>query len=289
MMPAALFAAPALNQATRFARTVARGAVRSLYAELTLYPKPGLVSLIDNGSHRDMDAATFLRSMFALRHYFRQITVAGSRAAQFGELASLGIAAERRMMAATGGINTHRGAIFALGMLCAAAGQAQARGLRTDPDQLRSILHECWGTSLAHHASRGAPLSHGRRAAQRYAVGGARDEAALGFPSVFQVALPAMRGTLKAGRGLIAARIDALFSVMAALDDTNVLHRGGAAGAVAVRAAAQRFLALGGTAHPAWKAEALECHRVFTACRLSPGGAADMLAAACLVQHLASL
>ena len=289
MMLAPLRTPEALDCRKRFSRTVARLAVRSLYAELTLYPKPGLVSLVDNGSHGDMNASTFVRSMFALRHYFRDITHAGSRSAEFGELVSLGIAAERRMLAATAGINTHRGAIFALGMLCAAAGQVHARGLAASPERLRAVLHEHWGAALAEHAAQHAPFSHGRRAAQRYAVGGARDEAALGFPCVFQVALPAMRAALQAGREVGAARIDALFSLMASMDDTNVLHRGGAAGAVFVRVEAQRFMALGGTARPDWKDVALTCHQQFTARRLSPGGAADLLAATCLVQHLASL
>ena len=278
-----------LSRSTHYASTVARLAVRALYAELTLYPKPGLVSLVDNGSHRDMDAATFMRSIFALRHYFRDITLAGARSVRFDQLVVLGIAAERRMMAATGGINTHRGAVFALGMLCASAGQMHARALPASAEVLRSILRECWGEALARHAAHDVPLSNGRRAAQRYAVGGARDEAAFGFPSVFQVALPVMCATLGTGRGMVLARIDALFALMASMDDTNILHRGGAAGAVLVRSAAQRFLAMGGTANPGWKAEALACHRSFTERSLSPGGAADLLAAACLVWQLAVL
>lgn len=275
-----------VSSSTLFARTVARMAVRALYAELTLYPKPGLVSLVDNGSHQDMNAATFMRSLFSLRHYFRDITLAGFRGAEFSQLVRLGITAESRMMAATDGINTHRGAIFALGMLCASAGQVHARGLPFSPDRLRTVLRDCWGSALAVHAAQDAPPSHGRRAAQRYAVGGARDEAALGFPSVFQVALPALRAALEAGRGPVPARVDALFALMASMDDTNVLHRGGAAGAVFVRTAAQRFMALGGTGHPDWRDEALDCHQAFTVRGLSPGGAADLVAAACLVQHL---
>ena len=89
---------------------------------MILYPKPGLVSLVDNGSHTDMNAATFMRSLFALRHYFAAICRAGAQAAPFSDLRRLGMAAERRMLAATGGVNTHRGAIFSIGLLCAASG-----------------------------------------------------------------------------------------------------------------------------------------------------------------------
>ena len=111
--------------------------MRSLYDELSLYPKPGLVSLVDNGSHCDMDAGTFMRSLFALRRYFFHIAAAGAANAPFSELKRLGIAAERRMLAATGGVNTHRGAIFCIGMLCAAAGRCKALGLPIHPGAAR--------------------------------------------------------------------------------------------------------------------------------------------------------
>jgi len=91
---------------------LARSAVRALYAEVALEPKPGLVSFRDNGSHTDMTAATFLHSLFALRHYFGHIAQAGFEGADFGHLQALGLAAEARMLRATGGVNTHRGAVF---------------------------------------------------------------------------------------------------------------------------------------------------------------------------------
>ena len=103
-------------QRKHIAQQIAVLAVRSLYAELVLYPKPGLVSLRDNGSHVDMDADCFMRSLFSLRRYFRDIALAGAAGAEFKVLKQLGIAAEQRMLKATRGINTHRGVIFALGM-----------------------------------------------------------------------------------------------------------------------------------------------------------------------------
>ena len=114
-----------MNGVPRGARRIALLAVRSLYRELALYPKPGLVSFRDNGAHRDMDAATFVRSLFSLRGYFAAIAAAGMRAARFAELQQLGLTAESRMLRATRGINTHRGAIFTHGMLAAAAGYAR--------------------------------------------------------------------------------------------------------------------------------------------------------------------
>lgn len=271
------------------AANIARLAVRSLYQELALYPKPGLVSLVDNGSHDDMDASTFVRSLFSLRRYFADIAQAGARGDSFAILRQLGIDAERRMLLATGGINTHRGAIFSLGMLCAAAGRAGlgagACAPGSSPATLRVAMLSSWGDALASH--RGTHASHGAAARARHAAAGAREQAAAGFPAVFELALPLLRQTLAAGRGMRCARIDALFGLMAHLSDTNVYHRGGAEGARTVRDTATRFLARGGTAAPDWLGEAEMAHRLFVSQRLSPGGAADLLAATCFVQAIA--
>jgi triphosphoribosyl-dephospho-CoA synthase len=264
---------------------IARHAVRSLYQELALYPKPGLVSLVDTGSHDDMDASTFVRSLFSLRRYFLDIALAGTQETGFDTLRQLGIEAERRMLIATGGINTHRGAIFSLGMLCAAAGRAVssgASGWRTD--MLRATLVDCWGPALAGH--RGAAASNGAVVRARHAAPGAREQAAAGFPAIFELALPTLRRTLASGRGLRCARIDTLFTLMAALSDTNVYHRGGVEGARIVRDTSLRFLARGGTAAADWEDDAVAAHRRFVAHRLSPGGAADLLAATGFVHAL---
>ncbi|MFA9219270.1 MAG: triphosphoribosyl-dephospho-CoA synthase MdcB [Sphingomonadaceae bacterium] len=275
-----------MNQ--RFATDIARLAVRSLYAELALYPKPGLVSLIDTGSHDDMDAHTFMRSLFSLRHYFRRICLAGMDDLPFASLKRLGIEAEQRMLRATGGINTHRGAIFSLGLLCAAAGQARAQRLPLTPASLRAALLIRWGRELDLHAIPPSAMdSNGQRVAADYAASGAREEGALGMPSVFEVGLPALQTALARGAGQQTARIDAFFALMAHVSDTNVYHRGGVEGARIVRERARQFVALGGTAHHQWREYALACHHEFVALRLSPGGAADLLAASCLAHSIA--
>ena len=263
---------------------IGRAATLALHDELSLAPKPGLVTLVDNGSHDDMDAHSFMRSLFALRRYFGDITRAGMLDAPFHVLKQLGIDAEARMLRATGGINTHRGAIFCLGMLCAAIGRCQARGEALTQARIGELLRACWGQALGvHSVINGEPVSHGARAVLRYAASGAREEGALGFPSVFDVGLPALRRALAAGRGLREARIDALFALMAHISDTNVYHRGGVEGALTVRRQARAFIARGATAAPDWEARALASHRTFVAARLSPGGAADLLGAVCLV------
>lgn len=266
-----------------FCLKIGRLAVRSLHAELVLFPKPGLVSLVDNGSHSDMTAITFVRSLFALRHYFVRITKAGMEDKPFETLKQLGIEAEQAMLAATGGVNTHRGAIFCLGLLCAAIGWCHAQRITISPAAIRKALMLQWGNALVHHTRCTGQDSHGQRVAARYAASGAREEAALGLPSVFEVALPALDRTLADGRGWTSGQVDVFFALMAHVSDTNVYHRGGTEGALMVRSCARQFIADGGTAQPDWQARAVNCHHRFIRHKLSPGGAADLLAATCLV------
>lgn len=185
------------------------------------------------------------------------------------------------MRAATGGINTHRGAIFQLGLLCAAAGAADFAP--ATPERWREALVRTWGAALAERA-------RGRRGASP-APGPLRDagaEAALGFPIVFEVACPAWRRAREAGLDDARVRLQVLFETIAVLDDTNLLRRGGPDGLRFARARAVEFLHGGG----AMRGEAIEharaIHRAFVARRLSPGGAADVLASADLVMCIVS-
>jgi triphosphoribosyl-dephospho-CoA synthase len=261
-----------LTTASR-AEALGRLAESCLRQECETWPKPGLVSHVDTGSHADMDAALLLRSAAALLPHFTAMAQAGAAGAGMAALRQVGIAAEARIMAATGGVNTHRGAIFALGLLCAAA----ARLGRHAPGSLGRIVRDRWGEAILDTPPQ--PLSHGAKAWARYGAGGARMEAANGFASAYAVGLPALR----AGRRLrpldaAAARVQCFFALLATTEDTNLLHRGGAEGLAFAQAAGATFLSAGGIAAPDWRRRAVETHRHFVARRLSPGGCADLLA-----------
>ncbi|MDB5991158.1 MAG: mdcB [Herbaspirillum sp.] len=277
----------------RFCAEVGRLAVRSLYQELVLYPKPGLVSLIDNGSHQDMDASTFMRSLFSLRGYFVSITAAGMERASFEQLRTLGIEAEARMMRATGGVNTHRGAIFCLGMLCAAVGaayvQKNAQKNTLSPAAIRANVLAHWGEALERHSLMHAATSHGGEVARKYKVGGAGEEAALGFPAIFDIALPQLQKSQSAGVSWHASKIDTLFLLMSHIHDSNVYSRGGASGAEIVRNSARQFMEAGGTSRVDWKSRAIAVHHDFVRRGLSPGGAADLLAASCFAYQASTI
>lgn len=262
---------------------VADLAYRALLDELATWPKPGLVSFVDSGSHQDMDAHSLAASAAAIAPYIAAMVRAGEDRADLSVLRLIGLAAEEAMLDATGGANSHRGAIFSLGLLAAAEGRD--RGSRRSACDRAIAVAEYFG-----HAIRASPRSsssHGERAVSIYRVGGAREEAAAGFPSVRMTGLPA----LAEGRRLRpgdenAAKVHCLFSLIATIDDTNLLHRGGMDGLAYARDATSAFLAEGGVGATGWEAHATDVHRGFVARRLSPGGSADLLAVTLMLDAL---
>ncbi len=261
---------------------IGRLASRALLLELDTWPKPGLVSRLDNGAHDDMDARLLAASARTLEPFFIELAAAGGEGAPMDRLRAIGVAAEQAMRVATGGVNTHRGAIFGLGLLAAAAGFRERRGSK---HRLGALVAHLWGPAI--EAGPVEPRSHGGIVASRYGVGGARAEAAAGMPSLHHVALPALRR----GRGLAggeeeAARVHACLTLIAVVEDTNLLFRGGPAGLAFARREARSFLAAGGVGAPGWRACAEAIHRRFVARRLSPGGSADLLAMALFADTL---
>jgi len=247
---------------------------RAMLLELYTHPKPGLVSHVDCGSHGDMDVKTFEASAAAIRPFMSALSAAGSRLAPMATLREIGIAAEAAMMRATGGVNTHRGAISGLGLLCAASG-ARTAGLRDGC--LGDIVGELWGPAIACHPV--IPDSHGTAVLHRHGAGGARHEAISGFATVYATGLPALRvGQRMAGRDAAAARLHCFFSLLATVGDTALLHRGGSQGLQFAQGAARAFLAAGSVAAAGWQARAQSLHRQFVSRHLSPGGCADLLA-----------
>ena len=252
----------------------------ALLAELNTWPKPGLVSHVDSGSHTDMDARSIAASAEAIGPFFSELVDAGADGAGMAVFRAIGLRAEYAMMAATGGSNAHRGAIFGLGLLCAAAG---AIGDKSGPEgvvqaaDVAHIVQARWGPSILQ-----GPIpvsSHGGQALRRFGAGGARAEAAAGFPHVMAVALPALRrARVSVPADPEAWRVQAFFALLAKLDDTNLLHRGGTAGLCFAQNCARQFLAQGGVLQPLWRDRAAGVHRAFVARRLSPGGCADLLA-----------
>ncbi len=262
---------------------IAGQAARALLYEVCAAPKPGLVDRLNNGSHRDMDIFTFIDSTTALLPYLRQAVEIGQETADlppeetFRRLRRAGLAAERAMFAATGGVNTHKGAIFSLGTVCAAAGRLWTP--ETPRPDMGALLPVCAAMCRqaveADFAAMASGEGHtaGARFYLQYGLRGIRGELADGLPSIGDVGLPALKAALEAGATLEQAGAAALAALMAHVKDTNLLARGGQEGQ---QWAAQTAGALESPVPDRAALEALD--REMTERNLSPGGCADLLA-----------
>ena len=268
-----------------FERDVERAAWSALVLELTLAPKPGLVTPFSRGSHADMDHRHFNASIDALNGYFGDCARLAAAGADLPALQARGMMAETVMFAATGGINTHKGAIFTLGLLAAAAGRQRALG-EPASQQLGTLVAEAWGDALLDAAASTRADSHGLRVRRTLGLPGAREQAANGFPVLFGTTLPALQEARRRLGSDARALLHALIATIAVLPDSNLAHRGGRGGLEWARAMATDFITAGsvfGAGH-ARRLSAL-C-AAFEKRRLSPGGSADLLAAALFVEAL---
>jgi triphosphoribosyl-dephospho-CoA synthase len=259
--------------------------LEALYLEAIAWPKPGLVTPIDSGSHNDMDINTFFASIASLKGYFSRVAQGAASGCTLAGLQAIGIAAEQSMLLATGGANTHRGAIFNLGFLAAAAA-LRREDLSLSGLQCGEIVKRLWGRALSKSRMTVASSSHGTEVYRLFTAGGARSEASAGFPSVYCVGLPFLRGLLKEQVPIDSALIGTLLVLMEHVDDTNLLWRGGEEGLAFVQRSAREFNADGGIGQPFWCDKLVIMHQEFVSRNLSPGGSADLLAATWVAHHL---
>jgi triphosphoribosyl-dephospho-CoA synthase len=196
-------------------------------------------------------------------------------------LGALGREGETTMMLATGGCNTHRGAIWTLGLLCAAAAGVASRGWSA-----ATICTRAASIARIPESDTLRTGSHGALVMELYDARGARGEAEGGFPHVQECALPALRASRAQAANESAARLNALLALMATLDDTCLLYRGGTQALRRAQRGAWRALEAGGLATVAGMRAVLELDRELVALNSSPGGSADLLAAALFLDRL---
>ena len=245
-------------------------AERALKMELETTPKPGLVDKLDNGAHKDMDYALMSASVSALRLYLTRIAVRSAKDIDVAEIKAAGIEAEEAMLKATGGVNTHRGALFCMGLAVAASsflacneGQVAAAPFRELISRIASGIPSAGST-------------HGAEAKRNFKVGGALENARMAYPELFSAWLPYFRSL--AGDQYRCHKT--LLYIMTSLDDTNVLHRRGAEGLAYAKSEAAGLLrnfSIGGLS---------SMNADFIRENISPGGCADMLSLTIFIDHV---
>jgi triphosphoribosyl-dephospho-CoA synthase len=248
----------------------------ALIAEAELTPKPGLVDRRGSGGHHDLSLALMRQSAIAIEPYFAAMASC-SQGKDIdcnlrSQLAAIGRNAERAMYQATQGSNSHKGAIWILGLLVAAA-------IRVPSENAREIAETAGAIARIPDRAQPKLITHGDVVRNRYGAGGARWEASRNFPHVIHCGLPMLRDRRAEIFPEEVCRLDTLLSLMAKLDDTCVLYRGGVEASCVVKAGARAVLDAGGYSSAKGRQRMRELDRELIARHVSPGGSADLLAA----------
>lgn len=240
---------------------VADLAERALRLELDTTPKPGLVDRRDNGAHKDMDYALMSKSISALRPYLTRLAVESAKDIDPAKIKEIGIEAEKAMLKATGGVNTHKGALFCIGLSVAAAsclacstGAVEAYSFKELVSRAASEIPSARGT-------------HGAEAKRSFKAVGALENARAAYPELFADWLPYYLSL----EGDPFRCHKTLLHIMTTLDDTNILHRRGAEGLAHAEAEAARLL------EDFSESGLSSLNKDFIRENISPGGSADML------------
>ncbi len=270
--------------------TIGQYAVTSLLYEVAATPKPGLVDRFNQGAHADMDFFSFMASSAALSTYFIKCALRGaefqgySQRELFESLRPVGLEAEKAMFRATGGVNTHKGLIFSLGIISAASAYSLKEKERQSPDveeicEMVSCMTQglCSRELAAMDKTDG--LTHGETLYKKYGFNGIRGEVESGFPTVRNCSLPMLvrLKSLKTSH-INDVLVQTLLHLMAVNEDTNIAARHDKDTLGYVKKYASEVLAAGGMYTASGIQMLQEMDREFINKNISPGGSADLLA-----------
>ena len=267
---------------------------QALLDEVATTPKPGLVDQNNNGSHRDMTLQTFRLSAESLRGYWRDCFLLGAETAElpageaFARMRGRGMEAEGKMLAATGGVNTHKGAVFTLGTVCGALGRLWHPDAPCgDPGRIAAacaaLCSESVEKDFAALRLSGTAHTAGERLYLRGGLRGIRGEVAAGLPAVLETGLPILEACLAEDMSRNDAGVIALLHLIARGEDTNMIRRGGPA--LAGETSARLRDELRENALPTME-RVRQLDELFIRSNLSPGGCADLLAVSFFLHDL---
>ena len=266
-----------MNQTYNMTNSITQNALRSLLYEVVTEPKPGLVDPGSPGPHPDMDIYTFIDSSISLESYFADAVKIGQTfhstdlTQMFQQLRQRGITAEKEMFTATHGANTHKGAIFALGIFVC----AESYSMTNKTELFLTITKMCKGLVQRDLVQNNELQTAGEQEFVKYKIGGARAQAEQGYPIVREVALP----FLKSSTGTVQTRLlDTLMKIATVAVDSNLIKRAGNYDVVKwLHQEATKYLDLGGYATAAGKRQLQKLNKECLAHNYSLGGCADLL------------
>ncbi len=275
-----------------FIKSIEIIAYEALMEELSASPKPGLIDKLNNGSHKDMDYLMMKKSAKAIKNFFSMFAKQGMYIAKNNTnneqamelLKGIGLKAEEEMFLSTGGVNTHRGVIFSLGIITAATGYffVKPKGREELLSNNIAEIAANWLNGITKNELENKSIcklenTHGEEVFKSYKVYGARGEAEAGFPSVIQYGLPALKKAVYKYKNLEKAYLETLLVLMSKIDDTNILYRGNISKLKKIKALARKTLDLGGFKTEKGKCNYNKLIEYMEENKLSPGGSADLL------------
>lgn len=271
---------------------IAELAAQGMYREVILTPKPGLVDRHNNGSHTDMNITLFMASIAAIAPWFSLFVSKGIQTAwqkptqTLLSIRPVGLACEQAMFRATGGVNTHKGGIFSLGLFCSAAGRLKGRGEVINRHALcLEVSQICAGMVSRELKKNGEAKTKGEHLFQQHGFTGARGEAESGFITVRKYGLPVWENAIQSGYSPTESLHRALLSLIAHNPDTNILSRGGLKGLYYAQRYAARLLGIKNLTGDRLEQALFTMDNAFIARNLSPGGSADLLAVTWLLSQ----
>lgn len=255
---------------------------QAILLEVSTHPKPGLVTRLSNGAHKDMSIFTFMMSSAVLSKAFNDLqdigqAHRGTLAELFCKLRSYGVGAEAELLRVTKGVNTQRGILFAGGIVSAVSGYAMNMGLSRDA--LLPMIKEMAAGLVARELKNldHAAMTAGEKLYYKYGITGIRGEVENGFPSVINYGLPALEDAFNKGATINDALVHALISLMTVVEDSNVIWRTDYDTLLEVQRIAKNILSLGSVFTEKGRMAIAETERYFLQRRISPGGSADLL------------
>lgn len=255
---------------------------QAILLEVSTHPKPGLVTRLSNGAHKDMSIFTFMMSSAVLSKAFNDLqdigqAHRGTLTELFCKLRSYGVGAEAELLRVTKGVNTQRGILFAGGIVSAVSGYAMNMGLSRDA--LLPMIKEMAAGLVAKELKNldHAAMTAGEKLYYKYGITGIRGEVENGFPSVVNYGLPALEDAFNKGATINDALVHALIALMTVVEDSNVIWRTDYETLLEVQRIAKDILNLGSVFTEKGRIAIAETERYFLQRRISPGGSADLL------------
>ncbi|WP_242847956.1 triphosphoribosyl-dephospho-CoA synthase CitG [Inediibacterium massiliense] len=275
-------------------------ALKAMLFEVSATPKPGLVDRNNSGAHKDMDFYSFMASSASLAHTFHECAYEGFTFEEddlkklLNKIRPIGIKGENKMFCATNKVNTHKGLIFSLGIICAASAYKykEVKSLSMNVEEICRIIQKMsQGISQQElgDVQKKEKLTYGENLFKKYGIKGIRGEVESGFLTVRKYSLPICKKLMRENKNMNDVLVQVLLHLMSVTEDSNILGRHDVNTLKDVQRMAKEVLNLGGISTKEGRQRIFHMDSEFISKHISPGGSADLLAVTMMLYFLENI